>query len=194
MKEKITKLIESSNYDIGVYIYTPEKVLFSWNQDEEFETASCIELFILVEYFKQVDLGKIKEDDLIEYKKEEKIEGLNTGLIQLLHDGIHLTTKDLATLMIIKSDNIATNKLIKLLGIENINKTIKDLGFEKTKLHSPLDLLKYLKFGTTSPYEYAKAYEMIYTGKMINKTISKNCLELLKKQDTLDMLQKGLPS
>lgn len=29
MKEKITKLIESSNYDIGVYIYTPEKVLFS---------------------------------------------------------------------------------------------------------------------------------------------------------------------
>lgn len=194
MKEKITKLIESSNYDMGVYIYTPEKVLFSWNQDEEFETASCIELFILVEYFKQVDLGKIKEDDLIEYKKEEKIEGLNTGLIQLLHDGIHLTTKDLATLMIIKSDNIATNKLIKLLGIENINKTIKDLGFEKTKLHSPLDLLKYLKFGTTSPYEYAKAYEMIYTGKMINKTISKNCLELLKKQDTLDMLQKGLPS
>lgn len=194
MKEKITKLIESSNYDIGVYIYTPEKVLFSWNQDEEFETASCIELFILVEYFKQVDLGKIKEDDLIEYKKEEKIEGLNTGLIQLLHDGIHLTIKDLATLMIIKSDNIATNKLIKLLGIENINKTIKDLGFEKTKLHSPLDLLKYLKFGTTSPYEYAKAYEMIYTGKMINKTISKNCLELLKKQDTLDMLQKGLPS
>lgn len=194
MKEKITKLIESSNYDIGVYIYTPEKVLFSWNQDEEFETASCIELFILVEYFKQVDLGKIKEDDLIEYKKEEKIEGLNTGLIQLLHDGTHLTTKDLATLMIIKSDNIATNKLIKLLGIENINKTIKDLGFEKTKLHSPLDLLKYLKFGTTSPYEYAKAYEMIYTGKMINKTISKNCLELLKKQDTLDMLQKGLPS
>lgn len=194
MKEKITKLIESSNYDIGVYIYTPEKVLFSWNQDEEFETASCIELFILVEYFKQVDLGKIKEDDLIEYKKEEKIEGLNTGLIQLLHDGIHLTIKDLATLMIIKSDNIATNKLIKLLGIENINKTIKDLGFEKTKLHSPLDLLKYLKFGTTSPYEYAKAYEMIYTGKMINKTIPKNCLELLKKQDTLDMLQKGLPS
>lgn len=194
MKEKIIKLIESSNYDIGVYISTLEKVLFSWNQDEEFETASCIELFILVEYFKQVDLGKIKEDDLIEYKKEEKIEGLNTGLIQLLHDGIHLTTKDLATLMIIKSDNIATNKLIKLLGIENINKTIKDLGFEKTKLHSPLDLLKYLKFGTTSPYEYAKAYEMIYTGKMINKTISKNCLELLKKQDTLDMLQKGLPS
>ena len=194
MKEKITKLIESSNYDIGVYISTPEKVLFSWNQDKEFETASCIELFILVEYFKQVDLGKIKEDDLIEYKKEEKIEGLNTGLIQLLHDGIHLTTKDLATLMIIKSDNIATNKLIKLLGIENINKTIKDLGFEKTKLHGPLDLLKYLKFGTTSPYEYAKAYEMIYTGKMINKTISKNCLELLKKQDTLDMLQKGLPS
>lgn len=194
MKEKIIKLIESSNYDIGVYISTLEKVLFSWNQDEEFETASCIELFILVEYFKQVDLGKIKEDDLIEYKKEEKIEGLNTGLIQLLHDGIHLTTKDLATLMIIKSDNIATNKLIKLLGIENINKTIKDLGFEKTKLHSPLDLLKYLKFGTTSPYEYGKAYEMIYTGKMINKTISKNCLELLKKQDTLDMLQKGLPS
>lgn len=194
MKEKLIKLIENSKYDIGVYVSTEKEVLFSWNQDKEFETASCIELFILVEYFKQVDIGKIKEDDLIEYNKEDKIEGLNTGIIQLLHDGIHLTTKDLAVLMITRSDNIATNKLIKILGIDNINKTIKDLGFKKTKLLCPLDLLKYLKFGTTSPYEYAKAYEMIYTGKMINKTISKNCLDVLKKQDTLDMLQKGLPS
>ena len=194
MKEKIKKIIDDSPYDIGVYISTTDEVLFSWNQDREYESASCIELFILVEYYRQVSEGIISEDDLLSYQKEDAIFGLNTGIISLLHYGIQFSTKDLAVLMITRSDNIATNKLIELLGIDNINKTIHDLGFVKTRLHCPLDLLKYLKFGTTTPYEYAKAYQMILNEEMINQDISSKCLSILKKQDTLDMLQKGLPA
>lgn len=136
MKEKIKKIIDDSPYDIGVYISTTDEVLFSWNQDREYESASCIELFILVEYYRQVSEGIISEDDLLSYQKEDAIFGLNTGIISLLHYGIQFSTKDLAVLMITRSDNIATNKLIELLGIDNINKTIHDLGFVKTRLHA----------------------------------------------------------
>lgn len=139
MKEKIKKIIDNSSYDIGVYVSTMDEVLFSWNQDREYETASCIELFILVEYYRQV----------------------SEGIISHLYYGIPFSTKDLAVLMITRNDDIATNKLIEFLGIDNINKTTYDLGFLKTRLSSPLDLLKYLKFATTIPYEYAKAYQMI---------------------------------
>ena len=49
---------------------------------------------------------------------------------------LKLTSKDYATLMIIYSDNIATNKIIKYLGIDNINKTIEELGFKDTYLYN----------------------------------------------------------
>ena len=40
--------------------------------------------------------------------------------------------KNMVILMIINSDNIATNIMIEYLGIENINNTIKSSGFENT--------------------------------------------------------------
>ena len=77
--------------------------------------------------------------------------------------------------------DIATNKIINYLGIDNINNTIKELGFKDTKLYNELDLFKYHKFGKTTPYEYAKLYDMLLDGKIINENVSNNCLEILKK-------------
>lgn len=56
-----------------------------------------------------------------------------------------------------------------------------------------MDLVKYHKFGCTPPYEYARAYKMIYDGKVINEKVSHNILEVLKKQKHHDMLVKNLP-
>lgn len=95
--------------------------------------------------------------------------------------------------MIVYSDNIATNKLIDFLGLDNINQTIRELGFKNTTLFNRLDLVKYHKFGSTTSYEYARAYKMIYDGKVINEEVSHNILEVLKKQKHHDMLVKGMP-
>ncbi len=193
MKNQVQKLINESPYDIGIHAESNNRPLFSYNENKEYESASCIKLYILIEYYRQVDEKIVLEETLIEYKKEDVLPGVNSGIIQLLHDRIALTTKDLATLMIVYSDNIATNKLIELLGINNINDTIQKLGLTKTKLHNYLNLLKYYKFGTTTPYEYAKTYQMLLEGKVINKKVSKKCLDILKLQQTSDMLKKGLP-
>lgn len=193
MLENMSKIIENTNYDVGVYATDMKGREVKYNENKVYETASCIKLFILIEYFKQVYEGRINVDDYFVYTEADNLEGLNSGIISSLDYGLKLTTKDYATLMIIYSDNIATNKLIDFLGIENINKTIGELGFKNTTLFNRLDLVKYHKFGCTTPYEYARAYKMIYDAKVINEEVSHNILEVLKKQKHQDMLVKGLP-
>ena len=193
MYEKIMTFIQQTDYDIGFYACDKIDNEIKYNENLLFESASCIKLFILIEYFKQVYEQKINTSDIFTYTKEDYIPGLDTGIIGKLSYGIKLTSLDYATLMIIYSDNIATNKLLTYLGIENINQTIQELGFSNTVLLHELNLIKYFKFGQTTPYEYAKAYQMILNGKMINEEVSKNILEVLKKQEKNDMLTKGLP-
>ena len=192
---KIKDIIKNSKYKIGLYIKDKNtNEVIKYNENNIFEAASCIKAFILVEYFKQVYENKISTNDYFEYTKKDNKPGLNSGVISSFDYGLKLTSKDYVTLMIIYSDNIATNKLIDYLGIDNINNTIKELGFKDTHIFNELDLVKYHKFGNTTPYEYSRLYEMILEGRVINKTISKNCLEVLKKQKHNDMLVKYLPT
>ena len=194
IKELIKESINDINYDIGIYIKDFKGHEIKHNENEIFESASCIKVFILIEYFKQVFENKISINDYFEYTKKDDILGLNSGIISSLDYGLKLTSKDYITLMIIYSDNIATNKIIDYLGIDNINNTIKQLGFENTYLYNKLNLMKYFKFGRTTPYEYTKAYDMLIHNKIINDVVSKNCLEVLKKQKYNDLLVKYLPA
>ena len=194
LKEKIFRNIKDLSYDIGFYIKDLYGNEIKYNENKTFESASCIKVFILIEYFRQVFNNEKSIFDYFEYKKEDNIPGLNSGIIGSFDYGLKLTSKDYVTLMIIYSDNIATNKIIEYLGIDNINKTIKKLGFKDTYLFNELNLMKYFKFGQTTPYEYAKVYDMLLNNKVINEEVSKNCLEILKKQKYNDMLIKYLPA
>lgn len=194
LKEKIFKNIKDLSYDIGFYIKDLYGNEIKYNENKIFESASCIKVFILIEYFRQVFNNEKSILDYFEYKKEDNIPGLNSGIIGSFDYGLKLTSKDYVTLMIIYSDNIATNKIIEYLGIDNINKTIKELGFKDTYLFNELNLMKYFKFGQTTPYEYAKVYDMLLSNKVINEEVSKNCLEILKKQKYNDILIKYLPA
>ena len=70
---------------------------------------------------------------MIKYSSKDDCIMNGSGLIKYLDD-FELSSKNIATLMIIISDNVATNKMIEYLGFDNINKTIKDLGFNHTIL------------------------------------------------------------
>lgn len=194
LEEKIVDSIKSTPYDIGFYIKDLKGNEIKYNENKFFESASCIKVFILIEYFKQIFENRKNALEYFEYKKEDNIPGLNSGIISTFDYGLKLTSKDYVTLMIIYSDNIATNKIINYLGIDNINKTIKELGFKDTHLFNELNLVKYFKFGQTTPYEYAKVYDMLLNNEVINEEVSKNCLEILKKQKYNDMIVKYLPT
>lgn len=105
---------------------------FAFNEDAVFPAASLIKLWILWALYKNASMGKVDLDEEIILSEEHKTGGF--GVLQYMHAGLNITLRDCATLMIILSDNTATNLLIDYLGIEEINNEIRRLGMQKTSL------------------------------------------------------------
>lgn len=160
------------------------------NSEEKFETASCIKVFIMAELFRKIHRGEVSPDQLLEYKEEHYVVG--SGVLRALDKGVRLTAKNFATLMIIVSDNIATNVLIDFLGADNINNTCKELGFKDTVLHNPIDFKKYDKLGTTTPKDYGSFFEKLYRKELWSEELSRQMLDILGKQHYNTMLVKEL--
>ncbi len=102
------------------------------NGNERFQMASVFKIPILVELFHQVAGGKISLDERVEWKDPERYFG--SGVLHALRPGLQPTIHDLATLMIVLSDNAATDMLGTRLGFANITAQLRALGLAKTSV------------------------------------------------------------
>lgn len=109
---------------------------FGRRSGEQFNTASTIKLPILIELYRQVEAGRVRLADRIPFTDENRTRG--SGVLKLLQPGLLPTVRDTAALMICVSDNSATNMLIDLLGMEQINQAMRDLGYKDTVLNKKI--------------------------------------------------------
>ena len=128
---------------------------------------------------------------MVKYEKKHFVEG--SGVLRALDPGLMLRVKDAATLMIIVSDNVATNILIDYLGIKTINDCIQKLGCKDTILHNPIDFEKYEKLGTTTPKDYAGMFTRLVRGELISPEADQQMLEIFKKQHYNSMITGDFP-
>lgn len=191
LEDRIKAEILSYDGLMGIYVNDFKGTKIEMNIDEEFETASTVKAYILGCLFDEVEKGRKSLDDMLTYTQENFIDG--SGILRNLDLGVTMTVKNIATLMIIVSDNIATNMIIDYLGIDTINRFIMEQGFLHTKLHNKLDFEKYSQLGTTTPREYAALFERICEGKLVSKNASDEMLEIFKKQHYNTMLTKRFP-
>lgn len=106
---------------------------FYLNGDTAFPAASVFKIFLLAELFRQAEAGKFSLSDRIPLEDSEKSPG--SGVLKELGEGLNPTIRDCATLMMILSDNTATDKLFNLVGRENIKKNVLDaLGLTRTRV------------------------------------------------------------
>lgn len=154
--------------------------------DEPFETASTIKLYILAALFALAAGGRADLAEEIEYRPEHFVDG--SGMLRALGVGAKLRVRDAATMMIICSDNIATNMLIDYLGQDNINACIRAFGCPNTVLHNPLHFDRYDKLGTTTPREYASMFCRIAKGELVSREASSEMLAILRQQHYNTML------
>ena len=115
------------------------------------------------------------------------------GMLRALGVGARLKVKDTATMMIICSDNIATNMLIDYLGLDTINACIRELGFAHTVLHNALHFDRYRQLGTTTPRDYASLLAQMARGTLVSKAASVEMLAILRQQHYNTMLTKDFP-
>lgn len=193
LKNKIENLINSFDGKVSLYVGDEHNNELKINDDKIVETASCIKTFILIEYYNQIMRGQKTRDDKLVYRYKNDYVENGSGIIQYLQDDLTLSSKNMAILMIIVSDNIATNKMIEYLGYENINNTIKKLGFNNTKLIcEKLDFNLYNKIGQTTAYEYAKIFKMLKNKEILTPELCDEIIQILANQTKNDMLTKKL--
>lgn len=169
------------------------------NARDVFPTASVIKLPIMVEAFRQHDRGDLSLDERLELIDEEKVTG--SGVIQHLSAGLRLTVIDLVTLMIVLSDNTATNLLIERVGRERVNRTMKDLGCTKTYLVGKLQLPPEKRndeqrqgvINHSTPLDMVNLLTSIYLGEAASKKSCEQMLSILQKQNLTAILGRHLP-
>lgn len=191
LEKRIQAETVSFSGEFGVYANDLQGNVIDVRADEPFETASCIKAFILADLYRQVAEDKKNLSDRLTYTAENQIDG--SGILQSLEVGTELSVKNLATLMIIVSDNIATNILIDYLGLSHINETICGLGLTRTELFNKIDFERYDRLGTTTPREYGSLFERICERKLISPGASGEMLKIFQKQHYNNMLVREFP-
>lgn len=106
--------------------------VIDYHGDRPFPTASAYKIYILAELFRKVAAGECGLSD--RYALTEEVKSIGSGVLYDLDAGANLTLKDYATLMMILSDNTATDFLFNFTGRDNIKRNVIDaLGLVNTK-------------------------------------------------------------
>lgn len=104
----------------------------SLNGDELFPTASVFKVPVIVELYRQVEAGVVSLHDRFILREGDKVPG--SGVLKELSSGLSISLQDLTELMMIVSDNTATDLIIEKLGMDKINEALRQLGLMKTVL------------------------------------------------------------
>jgi beta-lactamase class A len=165
------------------------------NDRKIFPAASLIKLFILLEFFRCVDRKELCLDAEVSLQKEHKVPGF--GIVKELHAGLNLTYEDLALLMIVLSDNVATNILIDTLGMSTINATTQKQGYVHTSLQRKMMDGEAKSRGLdnyTTPRDILNLLIDIETGKILSASSRQRFIDILKRQQCNNKLPLLLPS
>jgi beta-lactamase class A len=199
---KGTVVIYAKNLDTGRE--------FARGADTKVRTASTIKLPILCALESLIAAGKVRWDERIALKPEDKVTG--SGVLGNLADGTDLTVRNLATLMIIVSDNTATNLVLDRITADAVNDYLDTIGLtatrsnrkvrgDGTKLAAPtgwskaglLDENKKFGLGVSTPREMVTLLERLQQGKIVSAEASKDVLGILDQQQIKDGIGRHLP-
>ncbi len=193
--ERLEQIAEGVPGTLGCHVMTAEgETLFSRNADDAFAQASAIKIPILLAVLAQREAGKIAWEQLHRITKQNQVDG--TGILSEFLDGeSQISTGDLCTLMIVLSDNTATNLLIDLVGMAEVNRLMDSLGCPQTRLRRGMMDTAASARGeenVSTPAEGARIMQMLVQRKFLNRKISDEALAILRKPKS-SAIRKAVP-
>jgi len=133
LEHKLKTALTKASGVWGVSVRHVERNEFAGiNADQRFQMASVFKIPVLIELYRQVKEGKISLEERVEWRDAQSYFG--SGILVTLDGGLRPTIRDLATLMVVVSDNAATDQLCKRLGFDQINARMLEFGLEHTRV------------------------------------------------------------
>ena len=189
------KNILNDGSDYAVYIAYPaiseRRHIFS-TTTQKFRSASMIKVFILATAMEKVKSGELNLYQKMTIETQNKVGG--AGILAGYSAGTQLTMQEVLKDMIIYSDNTATNMMIDLLGMDAVNKYLRDNGYNDTILQR-----KMMDFNGrenyTSANDLGNFFMRLYKNSKSETggSYDQLMLEILKEQTDTECLNAACP-
>lgn len=160
-----------------------------FRSNSKVQTASVIKVPVLAALFDQAAEQRLALEDVVACTDSNRVEG--SGILQSLGSGLQLTLRDAAVLMIIVSDNTATNMLIDKMGVAAVNAYLRKIGLKETTLFKkvfkpstgPLtEEQKKWGLGVTTPEEMLALLEKLYRKEILDPAACEEIISIMRQQ------------
>jgi beta-lactamase class A len=181
LEDDLRALLDTRSGTWGVYarhLDTGETVAIG--ADDVLPAQSSLKAGVLLAYTKRIRLGLDDADRRVALQAEDH--ELGSGILRFLAPGLTPTMNDLAWMMIVLSDNIATRALVRELGgMDAFNAEMDALGLSTLRLHDTVQQSS--GFFTATPRHLAELYTHL----------DDHAREILYRVDKVDFLARRLP-
>lgn len=176
---------------------------YGLNPDERVRTASTIKLPVMTAVFAAVESGKAKWTEELTLTEANRVSG--SGVLSEFSPGVRIPLRDVMHLMIVVSDNTATNMILDRVSADAVNAEMDRLGLKQTRalrkvrgdgadLKAPEGwsaagrLAENQRFGlgVSTPREMVELLAKIHRGEAVSRAASKEMIEVLKRQQYKD--------
>ncbi|GGL92659.1 serine hydrolase [Deinococcus aerolatus] len=173
--------------------------LFALNPQRVFPAASTIKVPLLVLALAWAQTGRLGLEDRVTLEAADRVPG--AGVLHELGPGLALSWRDVLTLMIIVSDNTATNLVIGRLGVDTVNGWLTAHGWTATRLIGRLQLPPEQRNAAqrrgernrTTAHEQTDLLGRLVRGELLDAAHTALALNILERQQLRDLIGAGLP-
>jgi len=202
LSERIEPLIAKHQGTVCVAIkHLATGETFFHRPQEVVPTASLIKFPVMIEYYRQVDAGKLSGDRMVTLTQEDKVPGSGILTDHFANSSV-LPLETINHLMIAFSDNTATNLVLDQIGIANVAKNMQQLGLPETQIHSKVfrrdtsiaqDRSQKYGLGSTTAADMLSLLEQLHARKLVSPEASERMLAHLLSCDDKTKLLRFLP-
>ena len=194
--KEILSILSGLEGDVGLYIEdTQTKETFTINPGRVFPSASVIKLPLLALLLEDAQRGRVDLESPIGIAPENRVGG--TGILSEMPENITLPLSCYAKLMIILSDNAATNTVIDAVEMGRLNAFCRERGMPDTRLQRKMMDFDALARGFnnyTSAADIGKMLGLLAEGKWETPQLSSAIVGCLASQQLRSKLPALIPA